>query len=78
MKSDKEKHWYQSTVVWAGIFLMLNSIGIAGINIDFSTGDFNGNVYELWSSIGGAIAGAVSIWGRVMATASIRKIRGKR
>ena len=45
------KPWYLSITFLAGVFFVLQGFGLAGVNIDFQTGDFSGNIYELWASI---------------------------
>ncbi|MER8745890.1 hypothetical protein NKI89_24915 [Mesorhizobium sp. M0309] len=70
---EKVKPWWQSIAVWAGVFSLLNSAGLAGINIDFSTGDFTGNIHELGASLVGFAASAGMIWGRIRATTRLHK-----
>ncbi|RUW22146.1 MULTISPECIES: hypothetical protein [unclassified Mesorhizobium] len=67
------KPWWQSLAVWAGVFSLLNSAGLAGINIDFSTGDFNGNIHELGASLIGFVTSIGMIWGRIHAKTRIGK-----
>lgn len=53
--------------MWGGIIaLVLSSSGIA-LNIDFTTGDFSGNIYQLWAQIGGAVGGLLAMYGRLNA-----------
>jgi hypothetical protein len=71
MPSNTSKRWWQSVTVWAGLFMLLNAAGLAGLNIDFATGDFSGNIYELWASVSGALAGIAAIYGRIRAATRI-------
>lgn len=67
------KNWYESKAMWGGILaIVFSSSGIA-LNIDFTTGDFSGNIYQLWAQIGGALAGVMAVYGRMTAKTPIGK-----
>lgn len=70
---ESAKPWWQSVTVLAGIFMLLNAMGLAGLNIDWGTGEFSGNVYELWGSLYGMAGGAAAIFGRFRAKTRIGK-----
>lgn len=65
------KPWYLSSTMWGGIAaVILSSSGLA-INIDFTTGEFSGNIYDLGTQVGTLVAGIVAMVGRLRATAPI-------
>lgn len=65
------KPWFASRTMWGGIAaVVLSSTGLA-INIDFTTGDFHGNIYDLWAQIGAAIGGLIAMYGRFHAKTPI-------
>jgi hypothetical protein len=70
---ESAKPWWQSIAVWGGIFAILPLLGVAGLQFDPATGDFSGNIYQLWASITAAAGGAAAIFGRIRATARIGK-----
>lgn len=70
---EAQKPWWQSVTVLAGIFMLLNAMGLAGLNVDWGTGEFSGNIYALWGSLSQIAGGAAAIFGRIRATARIGK-----
>ena len=62
------KPWYLSITFLAGVFFVLQGFGV---NIDFQTGDFSGNIYELWASISSMLGGFAVIYGRARASARL-------
>lgn len=73
MNPSTVKPWYSSIGVWGGIFSILAATGFTGVNIDFTTGDFTGNIYDLWASIVGIASGGTALYGRLVATRRIGK-----
>lgn len=72
------KPWFASTTMWGGIAtVILASTGLA-INIDFTTGDFHGNIYDLWAQVGAAIGGLIAMYGRFHASTAIATKRRRR
>ena len=65
------KPWYLSVTFLAGVFFVLQGFGLAGVNIDFQTGDFSGNIYELCASISSMVGGFAVIYGRARASARL-------
>lgn len=73
-----EKAWYQSRTIWGGIITAgLSASGIA-LNFDPATGDFSGNIYQIWQQAGTLIAGLLVMYGRTQATAPIKSTRRKK
>jgi hypothetical protein len=64
MPTSIHKPWYQSITIWAGIVQLISGAGLTGLNLDVATGDFTGNIYELWASLSPMATGALTIWGR--------------
>lgn len=71
MPETRTKPWWQSITILAGLLQIANGLGLAGVNIDFNTGDFDGNIYVLAASLGSMVTGAASIYGRRRATLKI-------
>lgn len=72
------KPWFASRTMWGGIAtVILASTGLA-INIDFTTGDFHGNIYELWAQGGAVIGGLIAMYGRFHAKQPIATKRRRR
>lgn len=74
--------WYLSRGMWGGILaVVLSSSGLA-LNVDLSTGEFSGNIYELSTQVGTMLAGFLAVIGRFNAKAPIatkrRRIRAYR
>lgn len=70
---EPQKPWYLSITVLAGIFMLLNAMGLAGLHVDWETGEFSGNIYVLWGSLSQLAGGVAAIFGRIRATARIGK-----
>lgn len=65
------KPWWASTTMWGGILaVVLSSSGLA-LQIDLTTGDFSGNIYDLGTQVGTMIAGIIAMVGRFNAQAPI-------
>jgi hypothetical protein len=71
--SAPAKPWYRSIAVWGGIFAILPLLGVTGLQFDPTTGDFSGNIYQLWASITAAGGGVAATIGRIRAKARIGK-----
>lgn len=72
------KPWYLSTGMWGGILaVVLSSSGLA-LNVDLTTGEFSGNIYELGTQLGGMVAGIIAVVGRFNARAPISTKRRRR
>lgn len=67
------KPWWQSLTIWAGLLTMLSSLGFAGLSFDPATGDFTGNIFQLWASLTTTVTGAATVWGRIRATVRVGK-----
>lgn len=61
------KAWYLSKTMWGGIIASVLGAASIGVQIDFVTGDFHGNVYELLTNFGGVFGGLLAIYGRTVA-----------
>lgn len=76
------KPWWASSGMWGGILsVVLSSSGLA-LNVDLTTGEFSGNIYELGTQLGGMLAGIIAMVGRFNARAPIatrrRRVRAYR
>lgn len=71
------KPWYTSLTFLAGAFFVLQGFGLAGVNIDFQTGDFSGNIFELGTSVSSMLGGLAVLYGRARASTQLR-FKGRR
>lgn len=75
--TERTKPWWQSITILAGVFMLLNAVGLTGLQIDWETGDFSGNIYDVYASVAQLTAGAAAIFGRLRAATRIGKGRGR-
>lgn len=66
------KPWWQSKTVWGGLISVLPSLGIVGVNFDIDTGDFSGNLYDLWPQVVSIAGGGLAIFGRFKARFAVK------
>jgi hypothetical protein len=67
---DTTKNWYASKTVWA-VLVMLGSVAARNAGIDL--GPFEDEISGLILDGVALVAGAVGLWGRVVATTKLTK-----
>jgi hypothetical protein len=67
------KPWYQSLGIWGSIIAVVMSGTNIALNFDPQTGDFSGNLYQLWPSILATVGGFGAWYGRLRAVTQIGK-----
>lgn len=72
MSTEQKKPWWQSVTVLSGVMQLLSGLGMSGLNINFVTGDFDGNIYVLWASVTPLLTGTLTIYGRLKATQRLK------
>jgi hypothetical protein len=68
---DGIKTWYQSKTVWGALIAVAASLAqVAGVDL---TPEIQSDLADLAIAFGGAIGGALSIYGRISADTAIRR-----
>lgn len=72
--NEASKPWWSSITLWSAVMQIATGFGLTGLQIDFTTGDFHGNIYELSGSVMPILTGMSTAYGRLRRGAG-RRIR---